>query len=133
VTPAGELPSVAGSVRSVRVRLLPWRPRWRTRDPDLDFFDVPGFDAFDDLAGVVLVVLLLLVAPFLLLFLVGVVLLSAELLLLLALVPLLMTGQLLCLLPWVLVVTAWDGERYPVEARGTRAMVRARRYYRALR
>lgn len=129
------LPATPGSVRRVRVRLLPWRPRWRSKDTDLP--DVSGLadvgDIDDPFAAVVLVVAAVVLAPFLLLFVVGVVLLSFELLLLLALVPLALLGQLLGLLPWYLVVTTQDGVRHAVQAGSTAKMVAARRYYRSLR
>lgn len=122
-----------GAVRRVRVRLLPWRPRWRVRDvPDLP--DPGWLDLGDDLIGLVLGLVLLLVGlPVALFVLVGLVLLSAEVGLLVALLPFLLLGQVLGLLPWQLAVTGTDGTKRYVEAGGTREMLAARRYYRTLR
>lgn len=110
----------------MRVRLLPWRPRWR--DPgitDAGPLDVGG----DDLGIGLLIVLAVLALPVL----VVLVLFSLEVLTLLVLVPFLMAGQLLGWLPWVLVLRTTSGERRAVQVRGTRAMLDARRYYRSLR
>lgn len=123
-----------GELSRVRVRLLPWRPRWRTaRDGEVP--DVSGlFDFLDDpVSAVIGLVLAVLVLPFVLLFVLGVVVFSAELVLLLALVPFLMIGQFVGLLPWVLVLTRFTGERTYVQMSGTRAMLAARRRYRSLR
>lgn len=110
----------------MRVRLLPWKPRWRDPGlPDTGSLDLGG----DDFGLGVLIVLVVLALPLL----VVLVLFSLEVLALLVLVPFLMVGQLLGLLPWVLVLRTPSGERRAVEVRGTRAMLDARRYYRSLR
>ena len=111
------------------VRLLPWRPRVReVRDfPDSGSFDLP--DLGDDIGfGLALAVLLLVVLafPFLLVLL----LFSLELALVLLLVPLVMAGQLVGLLPWVLVLR-YDGAKRYHEVRGTRAMLAARAHFRS--
>lgn len=122
-----------GSVRRVRVRLLPWRPRWRAKDaPDGDLSGL--LDAFDDpVSAVVGLLFALVLLPLVLFVLFGVVLFSLEIGLLLALAPLLVVVQLLGLRPWYLAVTTVDGERTYVRAGRTRAMLSARRYYRSLR
>lgn len=111
----------------MRVRLLPWRPRWRKQD----WADGPdpssGLDVGDDIGIGLVILLALLFLPLV----VGLVLLSVELLALLALLPLFMAGQLLGLLPWVLVTTDRDGVKDVVEVRGTRSMLAARRQLRA--
>jgi hypothetical protein len=125
-------PNTPGSLRRVHIRLLPWKPRWRTSDREWDPPDL--LDVRDDpISAVIGLVLMLLLVPFVLLFVVGVVLLSAELLLLLALVPLLMLGQLVGMLPWQLGLTLTDRTRRYVEVTGTAKMLAARRYYRTLR
>ena len=122
-----------GSVRRVRVRLLPWRPRWRVKDLP-DGFDVGSIDLGDDLVGLVIgVVLLLIGLPVLLFALVGLLLFSAEIGVLVALLPFVMLGQLLGWLPWYLAVTTSSGERQWICAGNTREMLSARRYYRSLR
>lgn len=116
---------------SVRVRLLPWRPRWRTGDTGPD---VPDLGLGDDpLSAVIGLFLLLLLLPGILLFLVGVVLLGVELLVLLALLPLALSAQVLGLRPWVLVLRRRDRRRSTVEVCGTRAMLARRRQLRAQR
>ncbi|MCW2778391.1 MAG: hypothetical protein JWN17_2116 [Frankiales bacterium] len=117
---------------SVRLRLLPWLPRWRTGDTGPD---IPSFDGLGDdpISAVVGVFLLLLALPGLVVAVVGVVLLSAEVLLLLALLPLLLSGQLLGLRPWVLVLRSRDRQRTPVEVLGTAEVLRRRRALRAQR
>lgn len=110
----------------MRLRLLPWRPRWRSRDWDTS--DPSGVDLGDEIGLGLLILLVLLFLPLV----VGLVLLSVELLALLALLPLLMAGQLLGLLPWVLVVTELDGTKRHLEVRGTRSMLAERRRLRAL-
>lgn len=114
-------------MRSVRVRLLPWRPRWR--DPGVS--DSGGIDlgGGDDLG----LGLILALAVFALPVLVVLIVFSLELLVLLVVLPFLMAGQLLGWLPWMLVLRTPSGERRAVEVRGTRAMLDARRYYRSLR
>lgn len=125
--------SQPGPVRRVRVRLLPWRPRWRVRDVP-DWPDPGWVDLGDDALSVALGVLVLLVGlPVVVFGLFGLVLLSAELGLLLALVPFLLVGQVVGLLPWQLAVTGTDGTKRYVEARGTRQLLAALRHYRALR
>ena len=105
---------------------MPWRPRWRKQDW-ADSSDPSGLDLGDDIGIGPVILLALLFLPLL----VGLVLLSVELLALLALLPLLMAGQLLGLLPWVLVTTDVQGTRGAVEVRGTRSMLAARREFRA--
>ena len=123
-----------GSVRRVAVRLLPWRPRWRSqREHSWDLPDLGVFDGDDSVSLAIGFIALLLFAPFVVLFVVGVVLLSAELLLVLALLPFAMLGQVVGVLPWVLAVTDSDGLKHAVPVKGTRAMLTARRYYRSLR
>jgi hypothetical protein len=125
-----------GSVRSVRIRLLPWRPRWRAGDIDRypDGWDVGGFDLGDDPISAVLGFIgLVLFLPVLLFLVVGLVLLSAELAVLLALVPLLLLVQLFGLQPWYLRVASTSGEVSWICAGRTREMLAARRYYRSLR
>lgn len=119
-----------GSVRRVRVRVLPWRPRLR----EVDGFDFPDFLDFGDDLGIALgiglfLVVLLLVAPiaFALALFVG------ELALVLLLAPLLVVVQLLGLRPWYLRVTPVEGEPTWVCAGTTREMLAARRFYRSLR
>lgn len=113
----------------MHVRPLPWRPRWYRR-ADVNAGDVAGgFDIGDDFGlGLVLLVALL-ALPFLLVVLV----LSLEIALVAVVLPFWMTGQLLGLLPWVLVLRTTDGQRRAVEVRGVRPMLEARRYYRSLR
>ncbi len=122
-----------GDLVAVRLRLLPWRPRWRTGDtgPELPDLDLGLGD--DPLSAVVGLLLLLLFLPFLVLAVVGVVVLGLELLALLALLPLALSAQLLGLRPWVLVLRTRDRQRTPVEVTGTRAMLRRRRQLRAQR
>jgi hypothetical protein len=130
--PATVLPE--RSVRSIWLRLLPWKPRWRVRTPDtdrssaLDWLDV---DFEDPISAVLSLFILLLLFPVLLALLVGVTVLSLEMLLLVPLGLLLMTGQLLCLRPWILMVRYTDGTREAVEVRGLHAMVRRWRELRA--
>lgn len=116
---------------SVRLRLLPWRPRWRAGDTGPDLPDLPDGD--DPFSAVVALFLLALLLPGVLVGVAGVLLLGAELLLLLALLPLLMSAQLLGLRPWVLVLRSRDRRRTAVEVRGTRAMLARRRELRAQR
>lgn len=121
------------SLRRVRVRLLPWRPRWRTGRPDRWDIDLPDVGLGDDpISAVIGLLLLVVVLPFLVVVLLGVVVLGVELSLLLLLLPLAWTGQLLGLLPWRLVLTATDGTRTWEEVRGTLPMLRRRRQLRAL-
>ena len=122
-----------GSVRRVRVRLLPWRPRWRQgRMPDADATD--GLDLLGDDLGIgVLVGLGLLVVLLFLPLVLAVLVLSVEVLVVVALAPLLVVVQLVGLRPWYLAVTTVDGQRTYVCAGRTRAMLKARRYYRSLR
>ena len=123
-----------GSVKRVRVRLLPWRPRWRTGRRRWDDFDLDFPDVGDDPISLVLGLLLAFVAlPALVLLLVGLLLLSAEIAVVLALLPLALVGQLVGLVPWYLRVTTTDGNKQWIEAGGTRDMLSARRYYRSLR
>lgn len=117
---------------SVRLRLLPWRPRWRAGDTGPDLPDVGGLGD-DPLSAVLGLFLLLIALPGLLVALVGVVVLGVELLLLLVLLPLVMSAQLLGLRPWVLVLRSRDRRRLPVEVTGTRAVLRRRRELRAQR
>lgn len=126
-------PSTPGSVRQVRVRLLPWRPRWRVKDlPHGDPTD--ALDVMDDpvsaVIGLVLFVVVLPVVGFLVL---GLLLFSLEVGLLLMLLPLVAIVQLVGLRPWYLGVTPTVGERVWVCAGGTPEMLAARRYYRSLR
>ena len=110
------------------MRLLPWRPRRRIRR-----IESPGsaFDAlslFDDLFGGILgVIALVLLAPFLLVAVLGLALLSVEVLAVLALAPLLLLGRLCHLRPWVLVVTHADGTQRTLEVTGLAAARRRRR------
>lgn len=115
------------AVRRVRLRVLPWRPRWRSRDLDLP--DLSGVaDLFDDVLGALLLVLaVLFLLPFVLAVLFGVALLSIELLALLALLPLLLVGRLCHLRPWVLVVSHVDGTQRTVDVVGLSAARRRRR------
>ncbi len=103
---------------TVRVRLSPWRLRWRGR----------GSDAAGDLAGLlddpVLAVLALLLLP---LVGVGVLLMGGELLVLLVVTLLLLVCRAVGLLTWTLEVTDPDGSRSLVRVRGTRALLRRRR------
>lgn len=125
-----------GSVRSVHVRLLPWRPRWRAGDLDRypDGGGFPGFDLGDDLLKAVLgFIALVVLLPVLLFLVVGLVLFSAELAVLLALVPLVLVGQLVGLQPWYLRVRSTTGETQWICTGKTRDMLAARRYYRTLR
>ena len=116
----------------VRVRLLPWRPRWRTGRPD-HWETGPTIDGGDDpISAILALVSLLLFLPVVIVVVVGVVVLSVELSLLLLLLPLAWAGQLLGLLPWRLVLTANDGQRKWEEIRGTRAMLRRRQQLRAI-
>ena len=115
----------------VRLRLLPWRPRWRAPEADGPSFDVPDLGFDDPVSAVIGFLLLLFLAPFVLVFVLGVVLFSAEILLLLALLPLLMLGQVLGLLPWVLSVREANGDHRYVEVRGTRRMLATWRSLRA--
>jgi hypothetical protein len=116
-------------VRSVWLRLLPWKPRWRVRTPDgdrdggLDWLD---FDLDDPISAVLSLLLALVLVPVVLAFLAGV-----TILFLLPLGVLLMTGQLLCLRPWILVVRYTNGTREAVEVRGLRALVRTWKALRA--
>ena len=114
-------------VRRVRLRLLPWRPRRRTRgiDPPGSALDV--LSLFDDLfGGILALVALLLLAPFLLVTVLGLALLSLEVLAVLALAPLLLLGRLCHLRPWLLVVTHTDGTQRVVEVTGLAAAHRRR-------
>ncbi|MDQ3612410.1 MAG: hypothetical protein M4D85_12570 [Actinomycetota bacterium] len=121
------------SLSRVRVRLLPWRPRWRTGRPDRWDLGLPDIGVGDDpLSAVVGLVLLVLLLPVVLVVVLGVIVLGVELSLLLLLLPLAWTGQVLGLLPWRLVLTATDGTRTWEEVRGTRALLRRRRQLRAL-
>jgi hypothetical protein len=123
-----------GSVKRVRVRLLPWRPRWRTRKGRWDDLDLDVPDLGDDPVSLVIGLLFAFVAlPALILLLVGVLLLSAEIAVVLALLPFALVGQLAGLVPWYLRVTTTDGEKQWIETGGTREMLSARRYYRSLR
>lgn len=125
-----------GSVRSVHIRLLPWRPRWRAGDLDRypDGGDLAGIGFGDDLLSAVLGFLVLVVLlPVVLFLVVGLLLFSAELAVLLALVPLLLVGQLVGLQPWYLRVTSTSGDTRWICAGKTRDMLAARRYYRSLR
>ena len=108
----------------MRVRLLPWRPRFR--DPSVD--PSGALDSIDDIG----IGLALLVGLLLLPIVACLVLFSLEIALLAALVPLLMAGQLLGLLPWVLSVTELNGTKRHLEVRGTRRMLAERRRLRAL-
>lgn len=122
------------SVRIIWLRLLPWKPSWRVRTRDTErsgawnWLDV-DFD--DPISAVLSVIVLLIVFPVILSLIVGVTVLSLETLLLLPLGLLLMTGQLLCLRPWILMVRYKDGSREAVAVRGLRAMVRRWRELRA--
>lgn len=119
--------STAAPVRRVHLRLLPWRPRWRTRrvEPPDEAFE--ALDLFDDLLGMVIaLVALLLLAPFVLVAVVGLALLSLEVVAVLALAPLLLLGRLCHLRPWVLVVTHTDGAQRTVEVTGLAAARRRR-------
>jgi hypothetical protein len=111
----------------VRLRLLPWRPKVREW-ADVDATDAVSFADFDDgiVVGLVVGVVVALLLPFVLVLLVF----SLELALVLLLLPLVMAGQLVGLLPWVLVLRYDDGKRYH-EVRGTRAMLAARRHLRS--
>ena len=126
------VPSTPGSVRRVRVRLLPWRPRWRSRQPEA--IDVPDLPLEADPVSLVVSLLLTLVlVPAVALLLLGLVLLSAEVAVLLALLPLLLLGRVVGLRPWVLSVTGVDGVTHHLDVGGTRQMLRDRRYYRSPR
>ncbi len=120
---------------SVRLRLLPWRPRWRTGDtgPDVDLSPLGDALGDDPISLVVGLFLLVLVLPGLLVGVVGVLLLGAELLLLLALLPLVMSAQLLGLRPWVLVLRSRDRGRTAVPVVGTVALLGRWRELRASR
>ena len=122
------------ALKRVRVRLLPWKPRWRS-GKDRDLPDVSGaLDLADDpISFVIALVALIVLAPFVLLLVVGVLLLSVEIVLLLALLPLLLLVQVFGLRPWVLVLTDLAGTRSFVEVHGTRRMLAQRRLYRAQR
>lgn len=113
----------------VRLLLLPWRPRWRSPDLDLDpsgLLDVLG--AFDDPVSAVLAGLaLLLVLPAVVAVLLGAALLSLEVLAVLPLGLLLLAGRLCRLQPWVLVARWPDGRRALVEVRGGLGAARCRR------
>ncbi len=110
----------------MHVRLLPWKPRWR----DVDSADPGALDLGGDDLGIGLVIALVVFAfPILIVLLVF----SLEVLALLLVLPFLLSGQLLGLLPWVLVTRTTTGERRAIEVRGTRSMLAARRYYRSLR
>lgn len=109
----------------MRVRLLPWRPRWRKQEW-ADGPDSSGLDLGDDFGVGLVILVALLFLPITL----GLIVLSAEILLLLGVLPVLMTGQFLGLLPWVLVLRYDGGKRY-VEVTGMRSMLAARRQYRA--
>jgi hypothetical protein len=127
------VPHLPGSVRSVRLRLLPWKPRWRSSKKDRDWdFDVPdlGDDPVSLVIGILVAVVLL---PGVLFLVIGLLLFSAEIALLLALVPLLMIGQVVGVLPWQLAVSTTDGAKHYVEARGPRQLRTAWRHYRSLR
>lgn len=109
--------------RHVGVRLLPWRPRRRGRDRDWDF-DFPDVGLGDDpISAILFALVLILLLPVLLVM----VLFSFEVALVLLLLPLLMTGQLLHLLPWTLVVHEPGGSRRHVQVHGLKAMLRTRR------
>lgn len=125
-------PSGPRQAHSVRVRLVPWRPRWRTGrrlDPG-DDLDALGGVVDDPVAGLLWGLLVLLVLPFLLAAAVGVALLGVEVLALLPVGLLLLIGRLCGLRPWVLEVTWADGEREDIPVVGVR---RAWRTVRALR
>ena len=111
----------------VRLRLLPWRPRWRrARKPDgWELADLPLPD--DPVSALIGLVLLVVVVPVLLVVVLGVLVLSVELALLLLLVPLAWVVQLVGLRPWRLVLHWSDGSRSVEEVRGTRAVLRRRR------
>lgn len=112
----------------MRVRLLPWRPRWRR--PSWDGAD--GANAIGDVGGDDIGLGLLVIAGLLLLpLLLAVLFLAAQLAVVLAVVPLLMTGQLLGVLPWVLVLTDSAGSKRFVEVRGLRSLLAERRRLRA--
>lgn len=117
----------AGPFRSVRLRLLPWRPKLRG-DRDWISSSDGGFDLGDDIGIGLAILLALVLFPVLIVLLV----LSIEVLLLLALVPFWMSGQLLGLLPWQIAVRSMTGEKHYVTVRGTRKMLEARRHYRSL-
>ena len=67
------------TLRRVRLRLLPWRPRWRTGEVR-DVPDLPFADLDDPLSLVIGLLFALVVAPFAILFVIGVALLGTELL-----------------------------------------------------
>ncbi len=115
---------------SVRVRMLPWRPRWRSKKGERDFdLDLP--DLGDDPVSLVISLVFLLIGLPVLLFLVlGLLVFSAEIAILMALIPLLMLGQIVGLLPWTLVLRTPDGERSQLQVKGTRSMLAARASYR---
>jgi hypothetical protein len=117
----------------VWLRLLPWKPGWRVRAPDGDGggLDWPDLDLDDPISAVLSLVVALVLLPLVLALVAGIAVLSLEMLLLVPLGVLLMTGQLLCLRPWVLVVRYSDGTREAVEVRGLRALVRRWRALRA--
>ena len=117
----------AHTVRSVRLRLVPWRPRWRTgkaRKPPDGLVEVLGLiDEFLSLLARILLVVL----PVVVVLVLGVALLGLEMLVLLPVGLLLVAGRLCRLRPWILVVTNSDGTRTLVEVVGVRAMLRRRR------
>lgn len=120
-------------LRTVRVRFLPWKPRWRSKDGDWDVPDGVLDGADDPISLVIGLVLVVLLSPFVVLFVVGVLLLSFELILLLALLPFAMLGQILGLRAWQLALTPVAGEKTYVAVKGTLEMLAARCYYRSLR
>ncbi len=114
------------TLRSVRVRLLPWRPKVRdVGDPDPS--GVLDLGGLDDLPGIVVGLVVGLAIALLLPFVLVALVFSLELALVLLLVPFVMVGQLVGLLPWVLVLRYDDGRKRYVEVTGTRAMLARRR------
>lgn len=128
----------ATPVVGVRLRLLPWRPRWRTGNGG-DEQDVGGHlsalaDLGDDPVSAVLGLLaLVLLVPFVLAVLLGVALFSLEMLALLPLGMLLLLGRACHLQPWVLVVRLADGRQRLERVTGWRAVRERQRQLRPAR
>lgn len=121
-----QLPGLEGPPTSVRVRLLPWKPRWRAgRVPEGWDFDYDSFgdDPISMLIGLVALILFL---PIVLVVLVGVAVLALEALILALLLPLTFLARLVGLQSWWLIVRDASGHRAALEVRGTRHMLARR-------
>lgn len=123
-------------VAHVRLRLLPWRPRWRTgqggpaTDLGTSLSSAGGDDPISAFLGLVGLVLLI---PLLVAVLLGVAVLSVEMLALLPLGLLLLVGRASHLQPWVLVVRLTDGRQRLERVTGWRAVRARQRELQAMR